>query len=145
MLTERKELPRMRKCQKPLKKMEELLRKVEGYRQKIFEKNHFHHSRTQYKHSQPQQQEATCRPLRPGKTSTSFPIEQLPSKQTRGFIDFFIQVGAGGGGGPPAPASVALTYSSASVIVTSDRHHGPQAARYINHNTLAVWCLCLRS
>ena len=41
-----------------------------------------------------------------------------------------LQVGAGGGGGPPAPASVALTYSSASVIVTSDRHHGPQAARY---------------
>ena len=46
-------------------------------------------------------------------------------------FDCFLQVGAGGGGGPPAPASVALTYSSASVIVTSDRHHGPQAARYI--------------
>ena len=113
--------------------MEELLRKVEGYRQKIFEKNHFHHSRTQYKHSQPQQQEATCRPLRPGKTLRTVQSKQcgeiLPSAALR--FDCFLQVGAGGGGGPPAPASVALTYSSASVIVTSDRHHGPQAARYI--------------
>ena len=49
-----------------------------------------------------------------------------------------LQVGAGGGGGPPAPASVALTYSSASVIVTSDRHHGPQAARYF----VFYVCIC---
>ena len=47
-------------------------------------KDHFHHSRTHYnKHSQPQQQEATCRPLRPGKTSTCIWIEHLPSKQSR--------------------------------------------------------------
>ena len=47
-------------------------------------KDHFHHSRTHYnKHSQPQQQEATCRPLRPGKTSKCIWIEHLSSKQSR--------------------------------------------------------------
>ena len=104
--------------------------------------------RTHNKHSQSQQQEATCRPLRPGNTLTfvlfysftsandigaaSYNEWVNPSGSSQGFPhDCILQVGAGGGGGPPAPASVALTYSSASVIVTSDRHHGPQAARYI--------------
>ena len=49
------------------------------------QKDNIPHSRTHYKHSQPQQQEATCRPLRPGISSRWYNIwiEQPPSKHNR--------------------------------------------------------------